>query len=467
MGVVQLKTNLRLFEAITIIVGSMIGSGILILPGAMLVKVASPWLVVLAWVAGAFFTAMGALTFAEMAAMFPRAGGQYHFLREGLGPFWSYLFGWGMFWIIMSGIIAGVAVAFANFLGFFVTLPGHKAQLGFLTLPAWGNAYVAIGLIWLLTGINYLGARFGGLISNVTVVGKYVGLSALVVLLFFVGQRHPQAFVSAIPDSATGLGIVAGFAGALALTLFAYDGWPQATFVASEIRNPKRNLPIALLVGPLVTALIYILLTLAYFWVVPAEQGVGIGGNPSSRIAIEAAKNAVGTGGASFIAVVALVSVFGTVNAYILTSPRIFYAMAQDGALLRSMGTLTKKGVPGKAMLYLAIWSSLLVMTGLYVQLVTMVVFGIWLFYVPTSIAHLRMRRTHAAAERPFRTPLYPLVPILFLLAALFVVATILSGAEWAYGLIALGAILAGIPFYLAQRRAAARDALATVQGPA
>src|ERR1051325_1037925 len=196
MAVVRLKTNLRLTEAVTIIVGSMIGSGILRLPGNMAATLHSPGLVILAWVAGAFLTVMGVLTFAEMAGMFPRAGGQYHFLREGLGPAWSYLFGWTMFWVIQSGIVAAVSLAFADFLSGLLPhpLPGHAAALVIggwetgLTPPAWGNAFVAIGLVVVLAAVNYLSTHYGGVVSNVTTVGKYVGLLALVVLIFAFGK---------------------------------------------------------------------------------------------------------------------------------------------------------------------------------------------------------------------------------------------------------------------------------------
>src|ERR1041385_3293418 len=263
MGVVQLKTNLRLIEAVTIIVGSMIGSGILRLPGNMAATLHSPLLVVLAWVVGAILTVMGCLTFAEMAAMYPKAGGQYHFLREGLGPFWSYLFGWGMFWVIMSGIVASVSLAFADFLGGFFGhggLPGDATKLfdftigsthGAISLPAWGNAYVAIALILFLALLNYLSSRYGGLISHITALGKYLGLAVLVGILFFAGTSPSDAYKPFTPADQHGGSLLVAFGSAMALTLFAFDGWPQATYVASEIQDPKRNLPRAMLFGPL------------------------------------------------------------------------------------------------------------------------------------------------------------------------------------------------------------------------
>lgn len=491
MGVVQLKTNLRLFEAITIIIGSMIGSGILRLPGNMADTLHSPGLILVAWFVGAILTVIGALVFAEMAAMYPKAGGQYHFLKEGLGPFWSYIFGWAMFWVIMPGIVAGVALAFADFLGGLLGgggLPGEQTPLvdftiggtsGAIALPAWGNAYVAIALIMVLAVLNYVSSKYGGAISNYTVIGKYVGLAALVVMIFafsdggasnayesLAGPTTPDGGETREPQS--GLTLVLAFGAAMAATLFAFDGWPQATYVASEIKNAKRNLPLALLLGPLITAVIYIALTAAYFYVIPIDQAIAIGQDGEARIAVDAARAAVGEGGATFISIVALVSLFGTVNAYVLTSPRIFYAMALDGALLRGMAKLSeKRATPAFALLMFALWSSILVMSGAYFQIVKMVVYGLWLLYIPTAIAHMRLRRVRSDLERPFRTPLFPVLPIVFILASVFVVyiswfdpaAPTSLNKDWIYTAAATLVILIGIPFYFLQRRnAAARD---------
>lgn len=482
MGVVQLKTNLRLFEAITIIIGSMIGSGILRLPGNMADILHSPNLILLAWLVGAVLTVVGALVFAEMAAMYPKAGGQYHFLKEGLGPFWSYQFGWAMFWVIMPGIVAGVALAFADFTGGLLGgdgLPGSTTPLfdfdiggtaGSISLPAWGNAYVAIGLIMFLAALNYISSKYGGAISNYTVIGKYVGLAALVIMIFAAGDADPAAYegaagadgVSSFAGDQSGATLFLAFGAAMAATLFAFDGWPQATYVASEIKNAKRNLPLALILGPLITAVIYIALTAAYFYVIPIDQAIAIGQDGEARIAVDAARAAVGDWGATFISIVALVSLFGTVNAYVLTSPRIFYAMALDGALLRGMAKLSeKRATPAFALLMFALWSSILVMSGAYFQITKMVVYGLWLLYIPTAIAHMRLRKVRPDLERPFKTPLYPVLPILFLLASAFVVyiswfdpahPTQLN-KDWIYIAGATLIMLIGIPFYFLQRR--------------
>lgn len=479
MGVVQLKTNLRLFEAITIIIGSMIGSGILRLPGNMAETLHSPSLILVAWFVGAILTVVGALVFAEMAAMYPKAGGQYHFLKEGLGPFWSYQFGWAMFWVIMPGIVAGVALAFADFLGGLIGdegLPGAATPLvvggtEILELPAWGNAYVAIAVIMFLALLNYLSTKYGGQISNYTVIGKYVGLAALVVFILALGTSPPDAYGTLEApveidgetyEPQSGVTLFLAFGAAMAATLFAFDGWPQATYVASEIQNPKRNLPRALILGPLVTAVIYIALTAAYFYVIPIDQAIAIGADSEARIAVSAAEAVQDTWLPVFISIVALVSVFGTVNAYVLTSPRIFYAMAQDGALLKGMARLSeKRATPAFALLMFALWSCIIVMSGAYFQITKMVVYGLWLLYIPTAIAHMRLRKVRPDLERPFKTPLYPVLPIVFLLASVFVVYIswfdpkhpAQLNEDWVYTAAASLIMLIGIPFYFLQRR--------------
>lgn len=496
-GPIKFRKDLRLFEAITIIVGSMIGSGILLLPAHMAKELPSPILILGVLVVAALLTVLGALTFAELSSMFPRAGGQYHFLKEGLGQRWAYLFGWTQFVVIQTGIIAAVAVAFSSFLAYFVAADGTSIagaafqitsrfdagpQVGVdgggpiglihfdaVKIPAWGNAFVAIGVILFLAGLNYLGSRFGGYVQNVATIAKVVGLASLVFIIFVLGTPHPEAYsavgTGVMPGGFGGGDVILAFGAALALSLFAFDGWPQATYVAAEMRNARRNLPLALTIGPILTSVIYIALAAAYFYVIPADQAVALGIN-DQRIAPEAA-GAVAQDGASwwfegrnwgrdFISAVALISVFGTVNGFILTAPRIFYAFARDGAMLPSLAKLNDKGTPGWAIYFTAIWASILVMTGSYAQLAIMVVFGIWLFYIPTSIAHMRMRRTHAHVERPYRTPWYPFIPIAFLASASFVTAIIFYKFLM-QAVIASILILLGLGAYELQRRRMAK----------
>jgi APA family basic amino acid/polyamine antiporter len=469
------RRTLGLTTATTIIVGSMIGSGILLLPADMLAKLPSPPLVMAVFVAAAVLTAVGALTVAELSGMFPKAGGQYVYLREAFGPFPAYLFGWTTFWVVQTGTIAAVAAAFARILARFVDLPGAATPLVLggwstgLTLPPYGQAFVAIALILLLTFVNYLGVRFGGLVSNVSTIAKAAGLLAVVVIVLAFAHPPSGAFGPAQavhqpgdPNGTAGTPfsggeIVAGFSTALMLILFAYDGWYSATYVAAEMRNPRRDVPLSLILGPLATTAIYLLVAGACLYAVSLTDALHLGA--SEYLAGRAVKDAIGEGGAIFVSLLALVSIFGTTNAYVLTAPRIAYAQAKDGLFMRSMGRLDpKRGTPAYGSLLCGLWACLLVMTGLYDQLVASVVFAVFLFHVLTAAAHLRLRRTQPGAERPFRTPGGPTIPVVFLVTSLFVVVATLALPDYrVQALLELAIIALGIPAYLLARRRAAR----------
>lgn len=450
----EFRKDLGLLTSITLIVGSMIGSGILILPGAMAGLVGNSGLLLLAWILPGFLTIAGALTFAEMASAHPRAGGQYVFLREGLGQGVSYLYGWSMFWVIQTGIIAAVAIAFATFLDFFLHLPGQAFPLLFLTVPKWGFAVVAVLCILSLSAVNYLGVRYGGLVQDFSTAAKLGGLGAIVIGVFAFAHPDHSFLGSTLADAPQGIGLVTAFGLAVVLSLFAYDGWPQATYVASEVRDARRNLPRALILGPLLVMVIYVAAVAAYLYALPIGAAAR-SGLPGGRIAADAANAALGSNGASIIAAVALISTFGTVNAYVLSSPRVFYAMSRDGALLRSMGKLhPKTATPTFALLLTAEWASFLVLTGSYQQIVTVVVFALWLFYIPTIWAYFRLHND-PSVEKPFRTPGYPWVPLAFLASAVFIVLDTLITAPLQAGF-ALALIGLGVPaFWLQKRRAA------------
>ncbi|HEX2065476.1 MAG TPA: APC family permease, partial [Candidatus Thermoplasmatota archaeon] len=353
-------------------------------------------------------------------------------------------------------------------------LPGAPTPLllgGFdtgLTLPGYGQAYVAIACILLLTLVNFLGVRFGGLVSDASTFAKAAGLLALVLIVLLFAEGTSLGAVTPLhPPLGGGAGqpftlgeTLAGFSLALTLCLFAYDGWYSATYVAGEVRNPRRNVPLSLLLGPLVTTVVYVAVAFASLYAVPRQDALSL---PAGEyLAGRAAVNALGATGGTLVGILALVSIFGTVNAYVLTAPRISYAMARDGAFLRSMGRLDpRRGTPGYGMLLTALWSCLLVFTGLYDQLATMVIFAVFLFHVPTALAHMVLRRRRPDLERPFRTPLGALLPALYLLSSLFVVAATLVLPDYRlFGLIATGIILLGLPAYWLQARHAAPTTL-------
>ncbi|HUR62024.1 MAG TPA: APC family permease [Candidatus Thermoplasmatota archaeon] len=485
------RRTLGLTTATTIIVGAMIGSGILLLPAKMLALLPSPPFVMAVFLVAALLTVVGSLTVAELSGMFPRAGGQYVYLKEAFGPFPAYLFGWTTFWVVQTGTIAAVAAAFASILGTLVPLPGdafdvvtggsgtliahalHAKGDGttLFTIPAYGEAFVAIAAILLLTAINYLGVRFGGLVSNISTFAKGAGLVllVLVVLLFYHGPSHLFTPASPAPvanSSFTG-DVFQGFAASLLLILFAYDGWYMATYVAHEMRNPQRDGPRALTLAPLVTTAIYLAVAAVSLHAVSLTDALDIVASGKGYLAGKAADLALAGFGVA-VSLLALVSIFGTTNAYVLTAPRIAYAQAQDGLFMPSMGRLDpKRGTPAYGSMLCGLWACFLVMTGLYDQLVAAVVFAVFLFHVLTAAAHLRLRRTRPGLDRPYRTPGGAVIPVLFLATSLLVVLATLAYPDYRpQAILELVIIAAGVPVYALQRRRAARKAAAPPASP-
>lgn len=448
-------------QALTVVVGAMVGSGILVLLGLMLDQARSAWLVVLALAAGGILSILGCLTFAELASRDPRAGGPYQYLRDGLGPVWGYLYGWTMFWVVLTGLLAAIAAGFAGFVGYFLPLGGHTAPLvvggwdTHLTLPPWGLAFVAIALIWSLVALNALGTRVGGWISNATTAVKVAALTLFVAAILAFGHHADPAFASADGPRPFDGASVGGFAAALVFALFAFDGWVAVTYIASEVRDAARTLPRALIVGPLLVAGLYILVAVASFVALPPSAAIAAARDPRNLGALVAAEHALGRAAVPVVAAFALVALAGTANAFVLTVPRIFVAMARDGLLWAGMGRLSGRAkAPRTATMLLALWSSILVLSGLYASLVYLVVFGQWLFYALAAIAHMRLRRRNGVPQGAFRTPAYPVVPILFLLAATFVlVGMVAQPGQRAYVVLSCLLTLVGLPFYLAQRR--------------
>lgn len=437
------RRDLGLREAVTIVVGSMVGSGILLLHAPMAGLVGSPDLVLLAWLVPGLLVLCGALMFAEMASALPLAGGQYVFLREGLGQAPAFLFGWASFWVILTGILAAVAVAFATFVDFFVPLPGVAFALGPLVVPKWGIALVALAALAGLGVLNVLGVRYGGWVQDATTVAKVLGLLGVVAAILLLGRPAAPEAPLLVPE---GLGLVGAFGLAVTLALFAFDALPQATFVAAEVRQPERNVPRALLLGTGAVLAIYLLTAAA---VVATLSPAQVAASP--RPVSDAAAAALGPAGAVAISLVALVSTFGTLNGYVLTSPRAFYALGRDGAFARGLGALHPKwGTPVVATVFTVEWAALLVFTGTYGQIVTLVVFATWLFYVPTTLAYLRLRRAPGWAPR-FRAPLHPLAPAVFLAAGAFVLVNTLVQSP-AQALLALALVGTGVPVWWLRR---------------
>jgi APA family basic amino acid/polyamine antiporter len=455
-----LQPRLGWFDATTLIVGSMIGSGIFIAPSIMAEWLQTPGLLLGLWIFGGVFTILGALSCAELAAMSPKAGGQYIFLREAYGPLWGFLYGWTLFLVIQTGFNAAVSIAFAKYLGFFVPQISEAQVLLNVPFAFEINSaqLVACAVIVLLTGINMRGVREGALVQNVFTLLKVSALVAIMVVGITSFSTHTDHFLPLLEPlpgkRALQVGFVAGLAVALSKALFAYDAWNTATFVAEEVRQPERNVPRALLAGTVIVTFLYVGTNVAYLSVLSIGEMAEVKEN---RVAQEIATRIFGEAGISLIVVAILISSFGCVNGLILSGARVFFAMAREGLFFRSCAQLhPHKQVPVIALLYQGIWSCVLTLTGSYDALLTYITFATVFFGALTVAAVFRMRLRHPERPRPYRCAGYPLTPALYLLIAVpFLVYVVVGDPQsTGYGILC---VASGVPVYLWWGRGARR----------
>lgn len=451
----ELKRGLNLFDATMLVVGSMIGSGIFIAPSLIAGYVQTPGLIILIWVVGGLLTVFGSLSYAELAAAMPRTGGQYVFLREAYSPMWGFLYGWTLFLVIQTGFIAAVAVAFAKYLGVFIpSLSESNIIFSFQSFTINSAQIVAIVSIVLLSVINIFGVKLGAAVQNVFTVSKVVALALLISVSFIVGNGSLSNFtpvLTPIIPEAIGLSLFAAIAVAMSKALFAYDAWNSVTFTAEEIKRPEKNLPRALVLGTVATAVIYTLTTMAYLYIVPVQQMATVADN---RIAAEVAQIVFGPAGLVFITGAILISTFGCNNGLILAGPRVYYAMAKDELFFEKVKTVhTKFKTPSVSLVYQCIWACLLTLTGTYSDLLTYTAFASLLFGVLTIVGLFVLRKKLPSLNRPYKTWGYPVVPALYVLVAIFFIIYIFIGDIRNSGL-GLAIIFAGIPvyFYLKSR---------------
>jgi len=451
------------FEAITILMGSIIGSGIFLVPNSIAQQVGSFGLVLLVWIVSGLLSLFGALSYAELGSILPRAGGQYVFLRESYGKLWAFLFGWTEFWVIKAGSIAAVAVAFAKYTGYFVPLSTLTFRVGSFTLPFLdqpiplvipGEKTVAIICIAVLSAINYLGVRFGGWVQNVFTVSKVAAIAALVLLTFTLGHGTWENFKTVVPTN-TPASALSAFGVAMVAALWAYDGWNNVTYVAGEVRDPQRNIPLALALGTFLIILIYLAANLAYAYVLPMPQIA-----QSELVAADAVKTFLGGIGGGLIAAAVMISTFGTVNGMILTGARVNFAMARDGVFFRRMSKVHPIfHTPSVSTLWLGLWSALLTLSGRFDQLFTYVIFAAWIFYAMTAFGVVVLRKRMPDVPRPYKTWGYPWVTFLFVGISLwFVINTLIQDPR--DSLMGLILISLGLPFYAYWNRRAARAVL-------
>jgi APA family basic amino acid/polyamine antiporter len=474
-----------------IVAGSMIGSGIFIVSADIARQVGSAGWLLMAWVVTGLLTVAAALSYGELAAMMPKAGGQYIYLREAYSPLWGFLYGWTLFLVIQSGTIAAVAVGFARFLGVLVPSisptawivpPVNLSEKYAISLSV--QQLVGILLIVFLTFLNTRGIRLGKLIQNTFTSAKTLSLLALIVVGILVGRNATavaanfsdlwtprdaamiQPEIGGLPATAATLGAFGLFV-ALCVSqvgsLFSSDAWNNITFTAGEVKEPRKNIPLSLAYGTLLVTALYILANVAYLCTLPLAA---IKTAPDDRVATAALSVVFGPAGAAIMAVAIIISTFGCNNGLILAGARVYYAMARDGLFFRSTGRLNTRHVPAWGLILQGIWASFLVLPrtrlapvngvpqygNLYSNLLDYVVFSVLIFYILTIAGLFVLRRKRPDAERPYRAWGYPVVPVLYILAAAAILVVLLfykTSTTWPGLLI----VLTGIPVYLVWRR--------------
>ena len=428
----NLPRVLRFSDLVLLTLGSVIGSGIFIVPASVLqLTGGAPGRALIVWVAGGVLSVLGALTYAELSAMKPEVGGLYVYIRDAFGGFVAFLYGWALFFVISSATIATLAVAFASYLG----------QL--VSLPLWAGKAVAVGMVVVIAAINVMGTRESASVQNWTTLLK-VGVIVIVsaVLLVAGSSLPPAQATSAAPASIGGIGA------ALIGVLWAYEGWHYVTYSAGEAVDPQRNFARALIVGTVALVAIYVLANLAYVAALGPERSAH-----SERIAAEAVEAILGPRAAQLITLAILISMFGAAHATVLTATRVYFAMARDGVFFQRMAEVHPRlQTPAFAITASSAWAAIMAATGTFDELLTYVVFAGWIFYGLGAASIFHYRRREPQAIRPFRTPGYPWTPLLFILAAgVIVLNTVVVRADRA--LIGIGLILLGAPAFLFWRR--------------
>ncbi len=442
---------LGIWSAIAIVVGTVIGSGIFLVPKTMVQRVGSPEMVFVVWIFGGALSLFGALTYAELAAALPEAGGEYVYLREAYGPFWGFVYGWAQMWVAKSASIATLATGFFYYLANFrpeldtviATVPGNLGPNGG-PLEIRSGQILAMAVILGLAWLNYFGVKIGGNVQVVVTAIKIAAILAIVVIGLGSGTGTAANYHKSLPV----VGGFAGFFAALVAALWAYDGWNNVSMVASEIRNPARNLPIALIGGIVVIIGIYLLANAAYFFVLTPSEVAG-----SDRVAAEMMRHILGPKGAGAVSIAAMISIFAALNGSILSGSRVPYAMARDGLFFGRIGFVHPiYRTPGVSIIAISSWAALLVLSGRYEQLFTLVIFASWILYAMTAASVIVLRRKRPDLPRPYRVVGYPIVPILFVLVAMVLLGStfVASPRE---SLLGLGLILIGIPFYFYWKR--------------
>ncbi len=435
----ELLRTLGLWDTVSITAGVIIGSGIFLVARNIAQTVESAGLSLVVWLVSGVLTLCGALSYAELGALLPRAGGQYVYLQEAYGPLTAFLFGWMSLLTAQSGSIAAVAVGFAIYLG------------DFLPLSAWMVKAVALLCVTLLTWVNYRGVESGSTVQNIFTAAKVAGLAGLIVAGFiFKGGGSLHHFSPFFATTKSPGSLLAALGVAMIAALWCFDGWNNPSFAAGEIKNPGRNLARGLIIGTAGVTALYLLVNFVYLYVLPIETVAR-----SERVAADTASALLGVYGGKMVSLVVLAATFGCVNGLILAGARVTYAMSREGHFFEAVGRVHPRfRTPHVSLFLQGGWSCLLILVGRYEQLFTYVIFAEWIFYLLTTLAVVILRKKLPDAARPFRVPGYPVVPLLFVAAALWFIVNTLRERPWE-SLIGSGIVLIGVPVYLLWKKLA------------
>ncbi len=462
------KKNLTLFDSTAIVVGSMIGSGIFIVSADIARQVGSPGWLMMVWIITGVMTLFAALSYGELAGMFPQAGGQYIYLKEAYNPLMAFLYGWTMFMVIQTGTIAAVGMAFAKFFGVLVPAISESVIWYDFGYVKFGPVQiVAILSIVILTWINSRGISEGKKVQNAFTSGKVLLLLLFIIIgLGFAMNKNAihlnskilwdtQTLFNGKPIPLSGFALIAAVGMAMVGSLFSSDAWNNITFTAGEVINPKKNIPYSLALGTFTVTIMYLLANIVYLTVLQL-RGDPVGTDVASRGIQFALNDRLGTAAISGIfgnsamilmAGLIVISTFGCNNGLILAGARVYYAMSHDGMFFRRVGDLNSKGVPANGLVIQCVWASLLCLSGTYSNLLDYVVFSVLIFYVLTIFGIFVLRKRNPEIERPYKAFGYPVVPAIYILSALLIMGILLAYKP-VYSWRGLAIVLIGIPVY-------------------
>ena len=467
------KQRLNLFDSTSIVIGSMIGSGIFIVSADISRTVGSPGWLMVVWITTGLMTVFAALSYGELAGMMPHAGGQYIYLREAFSPLLGFLYGWTLFMVIQTGTIAAVAMAFGKFMGVLFPWVAENHLLLKLGFVKFSTVHlIAISSIALLTYVNTIGISMGKSLQNIFTITKIGILFAFMLIGLFLARNlqavhinhsifwDAQKIQNGMSIKLVGMSLIAGLATAMVGSLFSSDAWNNITFAAGEIINPRRNIPLSLFLGTLAVTVLYLLTNYVYIQSLPLrgnpagttvfERGISFALN--DRLGTASMSGILGESAGFIMAALVVISTFGCNNGLILSGARVYYAMAKDALFFKKAGNLNANGVPSKALVLQGIWASLLCISGTYSNLLDYVMIAVLIFYVLTIIGIFVLRKTKPLEKRPYKAFGYPVIPAIYILMALFIILSlIILKSEYTWPGIII--VLLGVPVYFIWRR--------------